>query len=370
MGIYNVKNKEGKEVYYIDYYADGQRVREVIGSKTAAKNALAVRQADILRGEFKFKKDKKIRFADFAKEYLEYSKVNKRSWQRDESSLKRLLPHFKDKLLSKIKFQDIEDYKTARLKDQTHRKRSVKPATINRELISLQGLFTIAKKKGKFDGENPLKEIKSLDEQHRRMMILDKDEIQRLVEASSGYLRFMIILALSTAMRKGEILSLRWKNIDFDEGYIYITQTKSNVPRKVPMNSIVKAALSGIKKEGEFVFQSTKTETHFRDMFRSFKSACKKAGRPDLRFHDLRHTAATLMVTGGIDLVTVSQILGHASIQMTMKYAHPTPENKRKAVDVLASVFEPKKQENIAINQPHEENRETISPLLSERKPS
>jgi integrase len=282
--------------------------------------------------------------------------------------LKRLLPHFKDKLLSKIRFQDIEDYKTARLKDQTHRKRNVQPATINRELICLQGLFTIAKKKGKFDGENPVKGIKSLEERKLEMRILDKDEIPRLIEASSGYLRFMIILALNTAMRKGEILNLRWKNIDFDEGYIYIDQTKSNVPRKVPMNSIVKAALSGIKKEGEFVFRRTKTETHFRDMFRSFKSACRKAGRPDLRFHDLRHTAATLMVTRGVDLVTVKEILGHASIQMTMRYAHPTPENKRRAVDVLASVFEPKKQENIAINRPHEESGEGISLLLSERK--
>jgi integrase len=370
MGIYKKQGKDNKETWYIDYYADGRRVREAIGSKTAAKGALAARQVDILRGEFRFKKEKKIRFADFAKEYLEYAKVNKRSWQRDESSLKRLLPHFKDKLLSKVGFQDIEDYKTARLKD------GVQPATINRELICLQAIFTIAKKKGKLDGENPVKGIKSLEERKLEMKILGKDEAQCLIEASSGYLRFMIILALNTAMRKGEILNLRWKNIDFDECYLYIAQTKSNVPRKVPMNSMVKAALSGIKKEGEFVFLNPKTKTRFRDVpYRSWKNICKKIGRPDLRFHDLRHTAGTWMVTGGIDLVSVKEILGHASIQQTMQYCHPTPENRRRAVDVLASVFELSRgradqPKNIVINQPHEENSEAINPLLSERKAS
>jgi integrase len=366
MPIYKVISKiTKKETWYIDYYADGRRIREAVGkSKTAAQAALEARKTDIRRGEFRFKKEKKIRFENFAEEYLEYAKVNKRSWQRDESSLKRLLPHFKDKLLSKIGFQDIEDYKTARLKD------GMQPATINRELICLQAVFSLARKKGKLDGENPVKGIKSLEERKLETRVLDEDEARHLIEASTGYLRFMIILALNTAMRKGEILSLRWKNIDFDDGYIYIVQTKSNTPRKVPMNLIVKTALSGIKKGGEFVFQSTKTETRFRDMFRSFKTACRKAGVPDLRFHDLRHTAATWMVMGGTDLVSVKEILGHANIQMTMRYAHPTPENKRRAVNVLASKFEPKKQENIAINRSHEENAEAISPSLSERKPS
>jgi len=75
------------------------------------------------------------------------------------------------------------------------------------------------------------------------------------------------------------------------------------------------------------------------DVKTAFKTACRRAKIRDLRFHDLRHTAATYMVTGGIDLVTVSEILGHADIKMTMRYAHPTPENRRKAVNVLAAVF-------------------------------
>ncbi|MBC8357344.1 MAG: site-specific integrase [Candidatus Aminicenantes bacterium] len=71
----------------------------------------------------------------------------------------------------------------------------------------------------------------------------------------------------------------------------------------------------------------------------TFKAACRRSGIMDLRFHDFRHTAATHMVTGGVDLVTVAEILGHTDIKMTMRYAYPTPENKRKAVEVLSAVF-------------------------------
>lgn len=85
MGVYKVGNK-----YYIDFYADGRRVRKPVGSKRDAENALAAVKADILRGEYRFKKDRKIRFEDFAKEYLEYLKVNKKSWYRNEASLKSL----------------------------------------------------------------------------------------------------------------------------------------------------------------------------------------------------------------------------------------------------------------------------------------
>ncbi len=338
MGVYKVKDK-----YYIDLYADGRRVRRAVGSKRDAENALSALKADILRGEYRFKKDRKIRFEDFAEEYLDYAKINKRSWSRDESSLKRLLPFLGDLLLSKITPRHIEEYKKMRLD-------KVKPSTINRELICLKHMFNIASKFGKFDDKNPVKEIKFFQERQYIMRILDKEEIRCLINVSTGYLRAMIIIALNTAMRKGEILNLRWNDIDFNEHYIHIKESKSNKTRKIPVNGIVAATLKGIKREGEFVFMSPKTETRFIGTFRSFKTACRKVGVPDLRFHDLRHTAATLMVTGGTDLVTVKEILGHSSIEMTMRYAHPTPENKRKAVNVLGAIIGEKAHESELLN--------------------
>ncbi len=105
------------------------------------------------------------------------------------------------------------------------------------------------------------------------------------------------------------------------------------------MNSVVRATVKNLERENELVFPSPKTKLPFKEIWFAFQKVCKKAGITDLRFHDLRHTAATLMVTGGIDLVTVKEILGHSSIEMTMRYAHPTPENKRRAVNVLAAIF-------------------------------
>lgn len=356
MGIYKIKDS-----WYIDFYADGRRIRKRVGSKRDAENALNAVKADILRGEYNFKKDRRVRFEDFAKEYLEYSKINKRSWGRDESSLNRLLPFFKDMLLSKITPLHIEDYKKLRIK-------KVKGSTVNRELICLQHMFTIAEKFRKFEGKNPVKEVKYFQESQYIMRVLDKEEIKQLIDASSGYLKSIIILALNTGMRKGEILNLRWNDIDFIEDYIYIKQSKSNVTRKIPMNSVVRNTLKSIKRENDFIFHSSKTGTRFTDFFRSFKTACRKVGITDLRFHDLRHTAATLMVMGGIDLVTVSQILGHSTIQMTMKYAHPTPENKRHAVNVLASAFKPEKKEKVVINRSQEQIITHVNPLLSASK--
>jgi len=334
MAIYKVK-----DTWYIDFYVDGRRKRKAVGSRKDAENALATVKADILRGEYRFKKDRKIRFEDFAKEYLDYAKINKRSWGRDDSSLKRLVPHFGDLLLSKISPHHIEEYKKSRLDDR------INPSTINRELACLKHMFTIAERFGKFEGKNPVKEVNFLQERKRIMKILNKDEIGRLVDAAIGPIKPIIIMALNTAMRKGEILDLRWNDIDFIEHYIYLKKTKSNVMRKVPMNSIVSGMLKKIKREDDYVFTNPATGLRYSDIFHPFKAACEKAKIRDLRFHDLRHTAASLMVMGGVDLVTVKEILGHSTIEMTMRYAHPTPENKRKAVSVLVSVFEADEKE-------------------------
>lgn len=342
MGIYKVKDK-----CYIDFYADGRRIRKSVGSEKDAENALAAVKTDILRGELRFKKESKIRFEDFAKEYFEYSKVNKKSWERDRTSLKALTEFFDNILLSKITAGYIEKYKTKRIGE-------VSSASINRELACLSAMFSLAKK-SKFVDENPVREVSKFQERKLELRILSKEEIADLIEKSSGHLRKIIILALNTAMRRGEIFALKWKDVDFEKGFIYIAVTKSGVMRKIPMNSLVIEALKNMKRENEFVFFNSKTEKSLTTVRRAFKTACQKADINSLRFHDLRHTAATYMVMGGIDLVTVSEILGHSDIKMTMRYAHPTPENRRKAVDVLAVAFG-QEIEKMVINRSQGEN--------------
>ena len=356
MGVYKVGN-----IWYIDFYADGRRIRKAVGSRKDAENAQTAVKADILRGEYKFKKDRKIRFENFSKDYLEYAKINKKSWKRDELCLKTFIPFFGNMLLSKITPLHIEKYKRMRLDE-------VKPGTVNRELACLKHIFTIAEKFRKFEDKNPVKEVRFLQERQYVMKVLDREEIKWLISSAADHLKPILIMALNTGMRKGEILNLKWNDVDFISHFIHIKESKSNIMRKIPMNSIVAATLKGIKRENDFVFPSTKTKEPRTNIFYSFKMACSKASIKDLRFHDLRHTAATLMITGGVDLVTVSQILGHSDIKMTMRYAHPTPENKRRAVDVLASIFESGKGKNVAINRSQEQIGEDTTSLLSDSK--
>jgi integrase len=352
MGVFKIGHK-----WYFDIYVDGHRVRKVAGDKKSeAIAAMEAIKTDARRGEFKFTPQSKIKFKDFAKEYIEYSKANKKSWKRDEASLKNLKPFFKDYRLSKITPRLIEEYKKERMGD-------VSPATVNRELALMKFMFSLAIK-WKICDSNPVKQVQMFQERKFEMKILDRKQINRLIAAAADHLKPIIIVALNTGMRRGEILNLRWKNIDFDLNFIFVGETKSGQWRKIPMNGVVAATLKKIKHESEFVFCHPKRKGQMKDIKKSFRKAREEAKLFDLRFHDLRHSAATLMVQGGADLATISQILGHSDIRTTMKYAHPTPENKRKAVGILAAIFD-EKLEKIDKIWPKGESEKAVKPLQS-----
>jgi len=203
----------------------------------------------------------------------------------------------------------------------------------------LRAMFNVAEKWGDFEGKNPVLAVNRLPMQEKPMRILKKAEIDRLIKISNGLTRPLIIIALNTAMRKDEILNLRWNDVDFDGGFIHIRESKTSKIRKIPTNQAVRDAINRIDRAGEFIFHNPKTGTRLNDFYRSWNKTRKAAGVPELRFHDLRHTAATMMVQGGIDLVTVRDILGHTSIRMTVKYAHSTPESRVRAVNVLSDMI-------------------------------
>ncbi len=142
----------------------------------------------------------------------------------------------------------------------------------------------------------------------------------------NGHLRPIVQIALNTAMRLREILYLKWCNVDFNRNIIVVTKTKSKKNRNVPMNRLVTETLQGIERKSEYVFCDHKTGEPYHSVKTTFGKALKRAGLIGVRFHDLRHTAATMMVMNGVDLATVKEILGHSDIEMTMRYAHPTAE--------------------------------------------
>jgi integrase len=357
MGIYKVKGRH-KTTWYVDLRdPSGKRIRKAVGSKKDAEKIEAVIKADILRGEYRFKRNSKKKFSDFAKEYMKYSKANKRSWQRDQTSINALDRYFGQMLLSKINAGDIEKYKI-------ERKDKVSPASLNRELACLSAVFREAKK-AKIVDANPVREVKKFRERKLQLHILDGGEAQRLVDAADGHLKPIIIVALGTAMRRGEIFNLKWSDIDFGSGYITITESKSNRMRKVPLNSVVRRTLLGIRKESPWVFFNRRTGKPLTTIRKSFLSALDDAKiDASFRFHDLRHTSGTWMLKGGADLISVSQVMGHASIEMTARYLHSTSEDRKNAVDILGSNLADRGQEK-AINWPYDQEGDPLSDLFS-----
>jgi integrase len=336
----NLKFKDGK--WYVDFTYCGKRIRQFGGhTKEKARNTLAKMRLEKLDEKLGYKKPKleDVTFEKFADDFLnDYAKPNKRSWQRDEFSLKRLKEFFKGDMLGEIGPEKVERFKAKRQAD-------VSPSTVNRELACLKTLFSKAVEWGRLE-TNPISKVKKFREPNARERILSQDEARRLIECASPEIQPVLIVALNTGMRRNEILSLKWKDLDFVRDFLSIGDSKSGKGRKVPMNGAVREALKTIGRQAgtEFVFYNPGTKTHLMNIAGSFSSARTAAGLEGVRLHDLRHTAASKMIEAGVDLVTVSKILGHASIQMTMRYAHPTPENMKLAVEKLGEMLDPTRQ--------------------------
>lgn len=144
----------------------------------------------------------------------------------------------------------------------------------------------------------------------------------------------MVIVALYTGMRRGEIYNLQWEDIDLQRGIIYVLDTKNSEAREVRMADIVRRALVSIKRhpESSYVF-CKKDGTKYGSLKKSFLKALDKSGIMNFRFHDLRHTFASHLVMNNIDLNTVRELLGHKSLRMTLRYAHLSRDHKRVAIE-------------------------------------
>ncbi|MGE5443321.1 MAG: site-specific integrase [Ignavibacteriales bacterium] len=210
--------------------------------------------------------------------------------------------------------------------------------------------MNLAERWKKFFGKNPVSQAGLLILNNQVERILSPEEEERLLACSSPQLRAILICALNTGMRKGEIISLKWSNVDLDSNVITLeaTNTKSKKARKIPINSKLRKTLLEEKLKGggsEYVFLNSNGSPYKRQgsLKQAFGGACRRAGIEGLRFHDLRHTAATRMVESGAKIVAVSRILGHADLKTTMRYAHPE-DSLKEAVETLANFASPTDQ--------------------------
>ena len=150
-------------------------------------------------------------------------------------------------------------------------------------------------------------------------------------------MRSVVIFALNTGLRRGEIFSLRWSEVDWSRNFIHVTNTKTGRSRIVPLNERTRAVLQQRQQKSkcEFVFVSRRTGTRLRNLRNGFGKACEDAKVTNFHFHDLRHTFASRLADAGVDAFTIAELLGHATLEMTKRYTHATDERKHRAVAAL-----------------------------------
>ncbi len=326
-----IKIADENAVYYIDYGHSKKRFRERVGAdKEIAEKALRKRLTEIAENKFlDVRREQRVRFEDFSQEYLNtHAKQHKKSWVSDEYHIKHFNSVFKNKHLFEITAQDIEHFKMERQKE-------VSKSTVNRQMGVLRIIFNKAVAWGKLD-KTPMKSVKFFQEPEGRLRFLEKDEITKLIDNCDKTLRPIVVLALHTGMRRGEIFNLQWQDIDFKRNIITLLDTKNGKPRKVPMNQLVVTALKEIAKNtnSTYIF-CYEDGQRIRDVRKSFLTSLRKSGIKDFHFHDLRHTFASQLVMAGVDLNTVRELLGHKDITMTLRYSHLAQSHKQRAVDML-----------------------------------
>lgn len=270
-----------------------------------------------------------------------------------------LKKHFGKRRLGSITYGDIRSYRASRLKEPTrtdvaNHKRELKKnsqaelsstrsiAAVNRELSKLRRMLNIALREG-WIRQNPFaagEPLISLADERKRERILTREEERRLLDACSDarriHLRPIIITAIDTGMRRGEILSLRWQDVDFEAAIITIRafNTKTMRERQLAMTTRVLHELSRLyelspKDQVGLVFGIVD------NVKRSFTAARKDASLTDVRFHDLRHTHATRLVGAHIPLSEVGRVLGHTQANTTYRYVNANVETAKRAAAAL-----------------------------------
>src|SRR5262249_33793835 len=298
-------------IWYADFYVQGKRVQVSAGTgnRRQAEKFYALRLTEVEQGIYV--KPAKVTLNQFGEQYLDFAKVNKRSWLRDEQILVHLSEFFSTSLLKTIGPLQVEQYKKARMAE-------VAPATVNRELALLKHMFNLAETWGLFHGTNPMRRVKFLHEDNDVLRILSREEEERLLAHCSPYLQDLIVFAINTGLRAGDILNLTWEEVDL-EGNVIIPKVRKNRKQlEVPLNDEaerVVRAWHGIKK-CRYVFYNPETGDRFKDLWLGLKKACRKAGLEAVNWHTFRHTFATRVNKNGADIVTLKELLGHSDVKV------------------------------------------------------
>jgi integrase len=344
-GVY--EKVPGSDVWSIRYADSTGRIRrETVGLKSAAIKLYRKRKTEVLERK-KLPENfrvKAVTFGELADDAMAWSRANKISWRHDATRLKIMRKAFGYRPADSITPQEFERLFTAEgmssHRDRTRKGKPWKPATFNRHKALVSLVYRQGIKNRKVQS-NPAREIERRKENNARERYLsDAEEVslRKAITAVAPERVAELEIALHTGMRRSEQYQCEWSWVNFDLRILTIPRSKNGEKRTVVLNDVAVLAFRAL------LAMSDGTGRVFGHLYRSedtigprnwFERALRQGGISSFRWHDLRHTFASRLVMRGVDIVTVSHLMGHKSIQITMRYAHLAPQHKLEAVQRL-----------------------------------
>jgi len=329
-------DKASGKVYWIEFYLDGRRKRERIGpNKAAASQRLREILNNRTEGRYIDKaKNINVTFDEIARWYRELPQIKaKRSYDRDLLSIRTLSRFFSGKKVSEMTLNFVETYRQKRLTEKSCRKHLTRPATVNREIACLRHMLNLAEQESIID-KVPFKGLKQLKEDNIRDRVLKHEEFEKLLSCCPAHTAAIVKMGYYTAMRKSEILKLKWDRIDLRNGFIRLKgeDTKTGERRTIPIHPEIMDLLKSIPRNIHgWVF--TLNGKPIKDIKRSFPTACRMAGIEDFRFHDLRHTCINNWRLQGHDFFRIMAASGHKTMSVFKRYNTVSEEELKSLVN-------------------------------------
>jgi len=279
--------------------------------------------------------------------YLPYVQSYKRSWKSDVSMIEtHIAPNLGQLVMFKVSAFDITNF------IETMKHKNLAPGTINRALVLLRYAYKLAQRwQEPGVNLNVWLSIKQLKVDNRIERYLTPEQSAQLLhcvkDSLNPQLVFIVAFLIYTGARKREVLEVKWSDINFDQSYWKISKNKSNKVRHVPLSEGALETLDAVREKSaqqdwgvrvnqdDFIFANPSTGKPFSSFFYSWDKARIQAGMPDLRVHDLRHSFASFLVNAGRSIYEVKELLGHADIKTTSRYAHLSQESLKAAVSVV-----------------------------------
>ena len=237
------------------------------------------------------------------------------------------------------------------IREKLKPKKAKAPATYNRHKVVLASLLKFAISQNEdsdssrvYISKNPCDNVSALTEDNKRVRYLSKEEKPRLLESAKaidGKFYLAVMLALTTGMRKGELINLRWSDIDFEEGLAILSDTKNGSVRHTPIPEVTMEIVRQYREIGNgLLFPSTIDLDKPFDYRKKWAACLKAANIKDFRWHDMRHDTASTLARDGKTLKEIAEILGHKSLASTDRYTHLCTEYKSQLLnDTMNKAF-------------------------------